>query len=352
MMVHIGLDMHKQFSAVAVLDDAGAVLERCTLHHDDPTKLAEYFGRLGGDGTVTMEATRGWYWLADLIESEGLTVKLAHPAKVRLIADARIKTDKIDAWVLAHLERLGFLPESYIPPQEVRDRRELLRYRLGLVSLTTGLKNRVHALLAKLGIMSRQTDLFGKSGREFLAGLKLRDVYRRVLDGWLATIDFLACEVKRVTSELRAELKEDFRAELLKSTPGVGVLTAYLLLAEIGDIGRFSSAKRLCSYAGLVPRTYQSGGKNWQGGITRQGNRYIRYAMVEAAQVATRKDAALDLFYQRLKREKGAGKARVAVARKLLVAVYHILKRSEPYRYGHLARIHLGKPAFVPGHAE
>jgi len=344
--------MHKRFSELAVLDDAGAVLDRCKLHHDNPQGMTEYFDSFGGAGTVTVEATRGWYWLTDMVESRGLAVKLAHPAKVRLIADARIKTDKIDAWVLAHLERLGFLPEAYIPPQAVRDRRELLRYRLGLVGLSTGLKNRVHALLAKLGIIPEQTDLFGKAGREFLAGLELREVYRRVLDGELAVIDFLAAEVKRITAELRAALKEDPRAELLRSIPGVGVLTAYLLLAEIGDIGRFPSAKRLCSYAGLVPRTYASGGRSWQGGITRQGNRYIRYAMVEAAQVATRKDVALGRFYQRLKREKGAGKARVAVARKLLVAVYHILQRKEPYRYGHLAKIHLGKPAFVSGHAE
>ena len=170
-MVHVGLDMHKRFSEVAVLDGAGTVLDRCTLHHDDPARLAEYFRGFGRDGTVTVEATRSWYWLVDLLESEGLTVKLAHPARVRLIADARVKTDRIDAWVLAHLERLGFLPEAYIPPQEVRDRRELLRYRLGLVSLSTILKNRVHAMLAKLGINPKQTDLFGKSGRAFLDGL-------------------------------------------------------------------------------------------------------------------------------------------------------------------------------------
>jgi transposase len=132
--------------------------------------------------------------------------------------------------------------------------------------------------------------------------------------------------------------------------PGVGKLTAYLLLREIGDIDRFLSAKRLCAYGGLVPRTYQSGEHSYSGATTRQGNRYIRYAMVEAAQLATRKDPALGHFYDRLKRARGAAKAWVAVARKLLVAVYHIFKYGERYRHNSLTKLHLGKPALVSGH--
>jgi transposase len=349
-MVHIGLDMHKKMTEVAVLDDDGKVVDRRELWHDKLKEMSEYFRRYRGDGVATVEATRSWYWLVEFLEEHGLEVKLAHPLKVRLIAEARVKTDKIDAGILAQLERTDFLPEAYMSPRAVRDSRELLRYRMALVGMTTSLKNRIHVLLDKLGIRHDFADLFGKGGREFLAAVELREVYRIAMDGYLACLDFIGDEIKKATRELRSRLKPDPRAELLMSIPGVGHLTAFLLLAEIGDIERFPSAKKLCAYSGLVPRTYQSGEHCWSGSITRQGNRYLRFAMVEAAQMATSKDPALGHFYDRLKQQKGGAKARVAVARKLLVAVYHILRYGVPYRYNSLTKIHLGKPAFVPGH--
>lgn len=348
-MLHVGVDMHKRFSKLAVLDDDRVVLDECRLDHRDRAGMQQYFRQLARPATVTVEATRSWYWFFELLEAEDLPVKLAHPLKVRLIAEARIKTDAIDALTLAELERAGFLPEAYIPPREVRDQRELLRYRLGLVWTRTGLKNRVHAVVDKLGIRHEFTDLFGKAGRRFLAGLELRDVYRQALDGYLAGIDFLTERIAEATRSIRACLKQDPRAELLQTVPGIGELTAHLLLAEIGDIGRFVSAKRLCAYSGLVPRTYQSGSHCWQGKITRQGDRYIRWAMVEAAYQATRQDAALADWYQRLKLQKGAAVARVAVARKLLSAVWHVLTKQEPYRYRPLRAFHPGKPEQAAG---
>src|SRR5512139_4044561 len=123
-MVHIGLDMHKKKTAVAVVDDSGEVVERRELWHDRPEEMSAYFDGFGGDGVATVEATRSWYWFVEFLEERGLEVKLAHPLKVRLIAEARVKTDRIDAGILAQLERSRFLPESYIPPREVRDNRE------------------------------------------------------------------------------------------------------------------------------------------------------------------------------------------------------------------------------------
>jgi len=351
-MLHVGLDMHKQFSELAVLDDDRNVVDRQRLYHQNRQELEQYFTRLPRPATVTLEATRNWYWLYELLEAAGLTVKLAHPPEVRLIARARIKTDAIDALVLAELERAGFLPTAWIPPREVRDQRELLRYRLSLVWTRTGLKNRVHTLVDKLGICHSFTDLFGKAGRAFLESLELRDVYRRDLDGYLAGIDFLDEAVAVATKRIRAVLQADPRAELLLSVPGIGELTAHLLLCEIGDIGRFPSAKRLCAYSGLVPRTYQSGGHCWQGEITRQGDRYIRWAMVEAVHHAVAHDAALASFYRLLKHKKGTAKAKVAVARKLLSAVWYVLTRQQPYRLQPL-RVHLpGKPVPPAGQSQ
>lgn len=349
-MFHIGLDMHKKFSRVEVIDEEGKNIDKRVLFHHDQEKIRKYFSLIGQNGTVTLEATRNWYWLFELLEEEGLKVKLAHPLKVRLIADARIKTDSIDAYTLAHLERTGYLPEAYIPTRDVRDNRELLRYRLSLIRIRTGLKNRIHAILDKLGIIHPFSDLFGKKGREFLKEISLRDVYRKELDGYLSTIEFLDEILKGITKRIQTSVEKDPKAELLMSIPGISYLTAHLLLCEIGDIKRFPSAKRLCSYAGIVPGTHQSADRIWHGPITKQGNRYIRWAMVEAVHIALVKDPVLAIFYKKLKREKGAAKARVAVARKLLVAVYHVLKKEESYKFNSLTRIHLGKPRHLTGH--
>ena len=343
-MLHIGIDMHKSVSQVEVMDGEGSVIDQSRLSYQSPEQMKEYFRGYGGAGVATLEATRNWYWMYELLEECGLEVKLAHPLKVKLIAESRIKTDKIDAHVLAQLERTGFLPESYIPSREVRDQREQLRYRLYLVKVRTSIKNRVHALLDKLGITHPFSDLFGKSGRRFLESLELREVYRRELDSYLSMLMELDGELKSVENTIRKSLKEDSRAQLLMTIPGVSHLTAYLLLSEIGEISRFKSEKHLCSYAGLVPSLHQSGSRRYQGHLTGQGNKYIQWVMIEAVTHAVRQDWHLARFYQRLKREKGSGQARAACARKLLVAVYFILKRGEPYKIPKSGNSNPGKP--------
>jgi transposase len=140
-MFHIGMDMHKKFSKVEAIDERGQAIDQRVLLHHDQERIREYFNHVGQDGTVTLEATRNWYWLFELLEEEELRVKLAHPSKVRLIAEARIKTDSIDASTLAHLERTGYLPEAYIASRDVRDYRELLRYRFSLARIRTSLEN-------------------------------------------------------------------------------------------------------------------------------------------------------------------------------------------------------------------
>jgi transposase len=336
--------MHKKYSKVIWTDDAGTILGRQTLYHEDKDALQDFFQSLPQPATVAMEATRSWYWLHDLMQGEGLQVKLAHPLKTKLIGEAKIKTDTIDAQVLAQLERTGFLPESYIPPPSVRDHRELLRYRLLLVATRIRLKNRVHDLVDKQGITHPFSDLFGTRGRAFLQSLVLPPLSQKELQRLMELITYLDQQIKSAEKDIKALLKQDPRGELLLTIPGVSHLTTYLLLAEIGDPHRFPSAKKLCSYAGIIPSTHQSGGKTHHGSITKQGNKFIRWAMVEAANIAIRKDPALQAFYEKLKRSKGSGIAKVAVARKLLVAVFHILKKEEAYRFNSLSKIHWGKP--------
>ena len=337
-MIHVGIDMHKHFSEAVVLDDTGKVVSRRRLYHENRESLVKFFSGLGPDAIVTVEATRSWYWLYELLESLNLPVKLAHPLKVRLIADAKLKNDKIDAWTLAHLERLGFLPESFIPPREVRDQREALRCRLALVRARAMFKNRIHAVLDKLGIRHKYTDLFGVAGLEFLKRVELRPIYRAEVNSYLAALEFLETQIAEATRLIRSLLKPDPRVKLLTVIPGIGELIAYLLLSEIGDIQRFPRAKKLAGYAGIVPVVRESAEHRFQGRITKQGNRYIRWAIVEAAQLAPRQDPALYAFHERIAEKRGPKKAGVAVGRKLLVAVWNVLTYGQAYRYGYLAQ--------------
>jgi transposase len=331
-MLHVGLDLHKKYSTVVVMDDDGNIQLEDTLYHDDRPRLTEFFSKLAGKAVVTVEATRDWYWLYELLEELGVTVKLANARKVRLIAEAWLKNDKVDPKSLAQLERTGFLPEAYISPRPIRDNREYLRYRLTLVRLRTGLKNKVHALVDKLGIKHPFADLFCPAGRRFLSQLTLRTAYQEELTNYLALIEDLERRIVAATKEIKRQLKPDHRAKLLMALPAVGHLTAYLLLNEIGDIKRFPTPGKLCAYGGIVPIVRQSADHRWQGHITKEGNRYIRWALTEVACLAPSKDYALGCFYRRVAARRGPLKARVAVARKLLVAAWYVLTYEEPYK--------------------
>jgi transposase len=183
-----------------------------------------------------MEATCGWGWLSEVLQDLGLEVKLANPSKVKIIAESQIKTDKVDALALAQLLRTNFLPESYLAPKEQRETRDLLRYRISLVHLRSGVKNRVHALLTRLGIYHSFSDLFGKRGRSFLSSLELSSVHCRALDGYLCLIDTTNRLIGEAEVEIRRVVKESEDGQRLLSAPGIGFILAYLILVEIGDM--------------------------------------------------------------------------------------------------------------------
>lgn len=328
----IGLDQHKYFSQVAVMDEKGAIIKEHKLSHKDKESISQYLSPFKGDSKVAMESTGNWTWMCDLLEKEGFEVHLSHPLKTRLICEAKVKTDKVDARMLAHLLRADLLPESYIAPLEVRQERQKLRYRLSLVKMRTALKNRIHGLLEQLGVtVPPVTDLFGKEGIAWLRTVHLDGSYLMSLEGYLRLIDELNLLIHEMDVEIKRSLKDNQSASLLDTIPGIGILTSHLLIAEIGPIDRFPSAKKLCSYAGLVPSVHQSGQTSYNGRITKQGSRYIRWAMIEAAQKAYLKDASLSKFYHKLCAKKGRSKAIVALARKMLVIAYNVLKYNEPY---------------------
>jgi transposase len=323
----VGIDLHRRRSHVAIVDDRGELLLSRQIVND-----VEAFGELLGeaDGThVAVEATYGWEWLADALKEAGFDVHLAHPLRTRAIAAARVKTDAVDAKTLAHLLRTGMLPEAYIAPPELRDLRELLRHRAVLTRLRSSIKNRVHALLARHGIRPDQTDLFGKAGREFLASIELPDGPRRRLDSLLSLIDDLDREVTAAAREIELRSKTDPRVDVLCQIRGVGRYTAMLVIAEIGEIGRFPTARHLCAWAGLAPSVRSSAGKARLGHISRQGSPALRWAMTEAAQHAPTGGGPLRAQYERIAKRRGSKIARVAIARQILTLCYYGLRDGE-----------------------
>ena len=333
-MVYIGCDQHKQFCQLAVLNESGTLVEEKKFYHSDPNALREYFASLPPNSQMAIEASGFESWLADFAQELGIRVTLSHPLKTRAIAEAKIKTDKVDARTLAKLLQTDFLPPAYLAPPEIRRRRYFLRFRLCLNRYRSSLKNRVHSLLHHLGIQPPAvTDLFGVCGRQFLDSLELEEGYREALHGYLALLDMTEARVNCLKKRLAAYVKESPEAQLLQTIPGIGVLLAQVILAEIGTLARFSSPGKLSSYAGLVPSLHQSGQTLYHGPCPQQGNKFLRWALVEAAQTAVRKDPLLKAFYDRIKRKKGSQKAVVAAARKMSVIVFHILSKKEPYRY-------------------
>jgi transposase len=327
-VVYVGIDLHRKSSHVAAFDEQGLELLSRRVAND-PGALRAIFAELGGEAKVALEAAFGWEWLADLLEGEGIELHLAHPRHTKAIAAARVKTDAVDARTLAQLLRADLLPEAYIAPPELRALRELLRHHISLTRLRTALKNRVHALLARQGVQHGRAELFGPQGRTFLAELSLPAPTRRRLESLLSLIADFDRELQALKREIRACAKDDPRVTVLTRIPGVGLFVALLVIAEVGDVTRFPSARHLASFAGLTPRVRNSGERVRLGAITRQGSPHLRRGLIQAAQTAVRADGPLKSTYERNKHRRGSKVAKVAVAREILALCYYGLRDGE-----------------------
>jgi transposase len=252
MSMYVGMDVHRKRSQVAVVDDAGAQ-QRNRNVPNDPAQLVPILGALPPGTPVAFEAAYGWGWLVELLEELELEPHLVHPSRCKAIAAARLKNDKVDAATLAQLLRADLLPEAWIAPPATRDLRTLLRHRARLVRLSTSLKNRVHAVLADRGI-GEDRGLWTGPGRAWLAALELSRTQREIVEDCCGLLDALATPIARLDREIAALAKPDPRVQALMALPGIGKLTAMTLVAEIGDIARFPTARKLCAWAGLTPR--------------------------------------------------------------------------------------------------
>jgi transposase len=295
---------------------------------------------------IALETSGSYYWLVDEMERAGHQAQLAHALTAKRRMEGRHKTDERDARGLAMLLRNGTLPQVWIPPSELRDQREMLRWRMCLVESRSQIKNRIHGVLLRYNVQATASDLYGAAGREELQALwaELPEWTRQSVDEQLETIDHLDQQIEDCEQKLESLLEASAERDLLKTLPGVGRILSAVIALEIGDITRFATAQNLASYAGLVPAARESAGKKRKGKCPADCNTYLKWAFVEAGNVVAvhykkwpgRHVAEL---YERVKQNtKMHGKATVAVARHLAEASYWMLTKQQIYREPHSPR--------------
>lgn len=332
-MIHIGLDVHRDYCEVAIAE-AGQVRSGGRIA-TRPQVLESWARKMGDTAMVALEATANALAIARVIEPHLGRVVLADPKAVRAAAGGGAKTDRIDAGLLARLAASGFLAEVWAPDEATRAHRRLVSRRMQLVHQRTREKNQIHAVLYR-GLVGKppMTDLFGAGGRAWLAGLALPADERLTVEGCLRQIDLMDGEIAILEAEIARRVLGSPQMRRLLTIPGVNAVTACSLMAAIGDITRFPSARHLVGYLGLDPRVAQSGpAPARHGRISKQGPGYARHVLVEAAWHLGRTIGPMRAFHERVRARRGANVATVAVARKLTVICWHMLTKDEDYAF-------------------
>ena len=331
-MTFVGFDLHKRYITACALDDAGGIIAESRQLSTSIEVVWAWLRALPGPVTVGMEATLYWNWLVTQLVEQGYAVRVAHAFHVKLIWQARAKTDPIDARKLAELLRVNLFPSIWVPDLETRQRRQLLRGRAFLVRERTRIKNRIHGHLSSENLLATTTDLYGKGGRAWLATAPLSLVLRAQTERLLVLHDALTTEIQGLDVAVKRAARGNTLAKRLTSIPGVGVFGALFLQAEIGSIARFRSSHQLAAYAGLVPTTRSSGGKTAHGGLGTASNRWLKWILVEIVVTLKLAPGPVGEYYRHLLRAKGKPKAQAAAARKLCCYIYWMWKNGWTYQ--------------------
>ena len=322
-----GLDVHKTYIMAAAVDaDKNVVFKPRRVSF---ARFEEWITRtLTPHDEVVLEATTNAWFVHDLLEPGVAKVLVAHPYHVKLIAAAAVKTDKRDALSLAKLLSANMIPPVWVPPQHVRDLRAIIAHRERLVSQRTAAKNRMHSALHRHNLTPPQGDPFSADNQAWWDDLSLPASEKLRLKQDMSIINYLSPLITETEDELKRLSTDPHWAPLLPfllQITGVGLVSAMTILSAIGDISRFPSAKKLVGYAGLGGRVHSSGGKHRTGSITKQGRTELRAASVEISWTAVKFNPYWKEQFDRLKARIGDKKAIVAIARKILVAIWHIL---------------------------
>jgi len=335
-MLHAGLDLSRKRLDVCLLSDQGELVEELAAFPDSGglKNLVERVEAYKEPVRAAIESMTGARFVHDTLERHGWEVEIADAQKVKGLAPLAAKTDRIDARVLAVLSHRDLVPAIWLPDPRVRGERELARFRLHLVKHRSQLKNRIHSALISFGRPCQVTDLFGVAGRQHLARLDLPEPWRGNIDASLLLIDQLEAQVDEVNAKLRSSGADHPYLPLLLTVPGVGWVLAFTIAAEIGEIERFASPQKLTGYTGLCPRVVQSGESDRRGPLTKQGPRYLRWALLEATMHALRHPAYAERYQRnkrRLGKQRGAKVAQIDIARRLAHAIWHMLSRNQPF---------------------
>jgi transposase len=333
-MRSIALDVHRDFCEVAIKE--GGELRSAGRIATSLEQLELFARSLGADDQVALEATGAANAIAGILAPHVGRVVVANTRRVRAIAEAKVKTDKVDAQTLCELLDAGFLPATWSPDEQTRALRGLLGRRERLVRSRTRAKNAVHAALQReLKGRPPMSDVFGREGRGWLARLELPAHERQIVESCLREVDFLSQEIAALESELAKLALSSEQVKRLMSVPGVSLVSAATFVAVVGDIGRFETPKKLVGYVGLDPKVRQSGEQAARHGrISKQGSSAARHMLCEAAWIAVRTPGPMRAFYERLRARRGAQIALVATGRKLCVLFWHLLTREQDYAFG------------------
>jgi transposase len=323
---YVGIDFHRRRSVIVRISNSGERLA-VTRVANEVGEIAAVIADAGDAPQVVIEATYGWYWVVDLLQELGATVHLANPKALNW-GDRRVKNDVIDATDLADMLRLGRLPEAWIAPPAIRELRELVRYRAKLVQLRSGLKAQVHAVMAKEGVLPGTIDMFGPAGNRQLDGLELTRNYAVRVESLRELIAVYDGHVVKLERDISAHLRRHRGYRAVQAIDGVGPTIAAIIVAEIGDVTRFATPERLCSWAGLTPKHRESDAKAHRREISKQGSRLLRWALIEAIS-RYHGGAVLAGKYGEIAKRRGKNRARVAVARKVLTLAFYGLRDGE-----------------------
>lgn len=318
---YVGLDTHKKFIVGCVKDKEGNIIFEQKFKND-PHSMDQFLLNVPSDSKIALESSSCWQYVFDYLEDKGYEVALSNPSKTRLIGESKKKTDREDARKIADLLRMNMLPLSYAAPGYVRMQRQITRHRASLVTMQTRLKNKIHAILRRHGIGTEIENCFTQKGIQYLESLDLPMCDRFELDQYIALLRHFAKKIDD-TQERITELADDNPlAKLFMTHPGIGHYAALMITAEIGDIRRFTQTRKLVSFAGLSPSVYQSGEKCYIGRLSKQGDKNLRWILIQCANIAVKFDKRLKSYYLRKKLGKGHNKAIVAIARKMLINLY------------------------------
>jgi transposase len=327
------LDVHKREVEACVLDSQGEIVLRKRVACLRPA-LEEFIRQhLKPTDHVALEATSNCWAVAAVLRPHVGRLVVSNPLATKAIASAKVKTDKVDALVLAQLLRCDYLPEVWQPDEQTQELRRLTRRRAGLVGQATLLKNRLHSVLAQRLIAAEKAKLFSDAGRAWLREMPLDEEGRLLIDSDLRLLAAVEHELSVLDELLARQAYAREQVKLLMTLPGVNVAVAQAVLAALGNVERFRDPDQAASYLGLTPRTRQSGDHCYHGPISKAGNSQARWMLVQAAHHVARHPGPLGNFFRRLAKKKNYNVAVVATARKLAVIAWHMLKSNQPYRY-------------------